>query len=251
MLKYALTSLLLLILSCPAFGQELRVVTNSLPPVKFEQDGKVVGVASDLLVEAFAKAGHKLKPADIILTSWARAYEEALSRPGTLLLSMAKTADRQSRFKWVGPVHTTTLGLIGRADRQYDIEKAADAARYRVCVMKRTAPEQLLLKQGFPGNKSDCVSKAETALRLLKEDRVDLFAYSADTAFFMMPILGMNPGDYKVHYEIKVVELYFGLNRSFSDAFVKQLQSGLDELKRPNSSGVSRYDEIVGKYIKR
>lgn len=253
MKKHIVPVCFLLLVLCSSYGVagEIRIVTNQLPPLKYEKDGIAQGITVDILREIFAKIGKPFKLEDIQTMSWARAYEDTLTIPDTIILSIAMTEERKPLFKWVGPIYTIQLALIGKRRMGYEIEHAPDAARYKVGTLRHTAPEELLFKQGFPASAAYPIAKTEQALRMLKDNRIDLFAHTADSSFFMMPELGMDPSKYEVYYVIKDVDLYIGLNKSFSDEFVVEMQMALDALKESGPGGESPYDRIIGKYIQK
>ncbi len=244
-------SLLVILLLSPATSSAdgIRIVSNTLPPLKFSENGKVKGISVDILTKIMKQAGRPINPDAIQTMAWARAYEDAMLMPGTILLSIAKTKERTPLFKWVGPVYKIQLGLIGKVRQNFNIKKAADASEYFVGTLLKTAPEQLLFSQGFPKDRAHRIPKTEQALRMLADGRLDLFAHTADSTFYMMPQLGIDPKQFRVYYVIKDVELYIGLNNSYSDEFATKLQKQLDELKKPGPDGVSEYDRIVKKYV--
>lgn len=238
------------ILPLTCHAQEINVIANNLPPFKLIRDGRTEGIMVDVLSSVFEKMGRPWNPESIQTTSWARAYDTALHTPDTIILGMAMTEERKPLFKWVGPVYSITLGLIGKKEKRFDIRTAQDAARYRVGTLRDTAPETMLFAQGFPKEKAERISKTVFALKMLDEGRIDLFSHTSDSSFYMMPELGINPEEYTVYYVIKKVDLYFGLNKAFDDAFVNLMQCTFERMKLPDADGVSEYDRIVSKYIK-
>lgn len=227
-----------------------HIVTNQLPPLKFDDNGVASGITVDILAALMQAIDEPFDPADVQSMPWARAYEDAKTIPGTIILSMARTEAREPLFKWVGPVYSIQLGLIGRKNKDFSVRKAADAAKYTVGALRDTAPVQLLVRQGFPESRVHYLARTEQALKMLAQGRIDLFAHTADSSFYMMPSLGMDPTKYEIYYVIEQdIPLYIGFHRGFSDAFVSRLQRAFDNLRTPGSDGMSRYDAIVDKYL--
>jgi len=232
-------------------GSPYHIVTNQLPPLKFEEKGIVRGITVDVLYQIMKDVGDPINVADINSMSWARAFEDAQTIPNTIILSMARTTAREDLFKWVGPVYSIQLGLIGKKQGKFIVESAADASLYTVGALRDTAPAQLLVNQGFPVDKLNYLAKTEQALRMLDQGRIDLFAHTADSSFYMMPLLGIDPSEYKVYYVIrKAIPLYIGFHKDFSDDYIAKLQTAFDSLKLPQNGGESPYDEIVQRYVK-
>lgn len=110
---------MLLSFSAPA----LELVTEDDPPHNMMKDGKVVGIATDKLREAFKRIN---APARIELMPWARAYQSALEQPDFCVFSAARTAPREPLFKWVGPLAAMDWVLYTRADHPAKVSKLED-----------------------------------------------------------------------------------------------------------------------------
>jgi|GEM_PF-2559898 len=91
----------------------LELVTEDDPPHNMLRNGKVVGVATEKLEEAFRRSGIA---EHIELMPWARAYQSALHRAGYCVFSAARTAEREPLFKWIGPIAAMDWTLYARAD---------------------------------------------------------------------------------------------------------------------------------------
>lgn len=103
-----------LFLCCAIQACAIELVTEDDPPHNMlNKDGKLVGVATEKLEEAFRRAG---VPEHAALMPWARAYQSALSSTDVCVFSAARTAEREPLFHWVGPVATLDWVLYARAD---------------------------------------------------------------------------------------------------------------------------------------
>lgn len=90
----------------------LQLVTEDNPPHNMLRGGKVVGLSTEKLREAFRRAGIAQQ---IELMPWARAYQSALTQEDYCVFSAARTPARESLFKWIGPVGETEWVLYTRA----------------------------------------------------------------------------------------------------------------------------------------
>ncbi|HYD80976.1 MAG TPA: transporter substrate-binding domain-containing protein [Paucimonas sp.] len=112
-MRYRQAMLLSVFLSVAATAHALQLVTEDDPPHNMLKDGKVVGVATEKIEEAFRRV--KLVPR-IELMPWARAYQSALSQRDYCVFSAARTAERERLFKWIGPIAAMDWVLYARAD---------------------------------------------------------------------------------------------------------------------------------------
>lgn len=247
--SHLIVAALLLILPVKSLAGEYNIVSNTLPPLKFSIDGNAKGITVDILAEIMKSLGTPIDTTKIKGMSWARAYEDTLTIPNTIILSMARTKEREKLFKWVGPIFSIQLELIGHKGRNIRIKNASDAALYRVGSLRNTAPEQLLVKMGFPKDKLIRLAKTDQSLEMLKRGRIDLFAHTGIASYYMMPTLGMNPANYKGFFLIRKVDLYIGFNKAFSDEFINRAQSALETLKTKRPGSLSKYDQIIQKYV--
>jgi len=228
---------------------EYTVLTNILPPIKFEKDGKVQGVAGDTLIKVMEMAGESIETHDIQVVPWAQAYQNTLDNPDTICLAMAKTPQREKLFKWVGPIYTTKLGLIAKKARMIDLSGIEDAAEYTIGTVTDSAPEKLLIAKGIPAEDLVRSAKTEEAIHLLVENKIDLFSFAKTPVFYSMLQKRINPDDYQMVLELRTVDLFIAFNKATDDELIHKLQAALDELKTIGPNGRSEYDAIVGKYF--
>lgn len=96
--------LLWLLCALPVGAGPLRLYTEEYPPVNFSQAGKPTGLAVEVVEELILRTGDL---ASISLAPWARGLHEVESRADVGLFTTARTALREQRFQWVGPVLKT------------------------------------------------------------------------------------------------------------------------------------------------
>lgn len=134
-----------------AMAGELQIVTENYPPINYEENGKIKGISTDIVRAVLERAG---LTADIRLYPWARAYNLAEEGRDVMIYSIARTAERENSFKWIGPLYTIEEGLFklkSRADIK--LESLEDAKAYRTGVIRGYAVHQYLLKEGFKEKK--------------------------------------------------------------------------------------------------
>jgi len=225
------------------------VMTEELPPLSFSRAGAVVGISTDLVRLVFLEAGSPLAADDIKLLPWTRAYQLVQEQPATVLFSMARTAEREPLFQWVGPLSQVTIGLLAEKKRRIRIESAADLANYRIGTVRDGAPEQLLVQAGAKLEQLERVAHPEMNIRKLQSGRIDLFPFSVQTAHYLMLQSGFDPNDFKTVYILKQPMLYVALHRDVDTQLVARLQQALERLQRPGPDGTSPYDKIVENYL--
>ena len=84
-----------LALSAGAQGDNVKLATGNYPPYEFSENGRVQGLAVDLLREAFQRSHHTL---EIVLLPWARALVEGQAGHVDGVFCTIATPERQASF---------------------------------------------------------------------------------------------------------------------------------------------------------
>ncbi len=225
------------------------VFTEELPPYNFVQNGVVRGFSTDILLKLFQKNNIALKRKDIRVLPWARAYQMVQEIPGTILFSMARTAERENLFKWVGPILHSTSTLIARKDRKIRIENIADLARFKVGTVRESEPDQYLLRQGVPEQNLDRITSGYSNMKKLQAGRIDILAFDALSTRFFMEQKGLDSDRYEVVLTLTSRPLYYAFNKETDDKLIAVLNTTLQEMKKQDAEGHSLVSQIVKSYL--
>ncbi|MFY7866361.1 substrate-binding periplasmic protein [Roseateles sp.] len=142
-------------------------------PFVYAQGGKVAGPATDILERVMEDAG--IAAYDFKIYPWARAYDLALKQPNVLIYLIARTPEREARFKWVGELTRLDIDFYRLKSRpEIQLRSLAEARQYKVGVVRDDVRHQYLSLQGF--NKLLVESRLADNLRQLLGGRVDLVA---------------------------------------------------------------------------
>jgi polar amino acid transport system substrate-binding protein len=191
------------------------------------------------------KLGSTQKRADIVFVPWARGYNETLRIPDTCLFSTTRTEERESLFKWAGPVGINKLVLTAKKDKNIKINTFEDIKGYRIGVVLEDVAEQVLLEKGISRNLLEGVAKTIHNIKKLNSGRIDLWGYGEDTAKWEIKKNGFNPADYETVYVIQKKGLFFAFYKETDDVLIERFQSALDELKKEGE-----YQKVLDRYLK-
>lgn len=110
--------------------------------------GRVSGPASEVVAATMQRAGFTDYRAGIY--PWARAYDMALQEPNVLIFMIARTPQREDKFKWAGEFMRIDYHLYKlRTDTEVVVRTLQDAKAYSVGVLRGDVREQYLQSQGF------------------------------------------------------------------------------------------------------
>ncbi|ARS50963.1 amino acid ABC transporter substrate-binding protein [Ectopseudomonas mendocina] len=226
--------LTVLALSCGlslARAEPLVLLTENLPPfnmsisgTNYARDDGVTGISSDILRAVCERA--EMECQQILRFPWQRVYQQTLDDVGYGLFSTARTAERESLFKWVGPIARNEWVLFAKGDSPIQLASIEDARRYRIGGYKGDAKTQFLLDRGL---------EVQTALRdtenvrKLERGQIDLWVTSNQAGRFVARQEGME--NLRVVQHLHTAELYLALNLQTPDEVVQKLQAALDALR--------------------
>ena len=246
-------SLFVLLLCLPALSvmaqENWTIMTEELPPYNFNQESLVYGISADILLQLMAKNNISIQREDIQLLPWPRAYIMVQNKPGSILFSTARTPQREKLFKWVGPITDLTIGLIALKKNNIQLQSLENIKKYRVGTIRDGAPEQLVLKAGIEKKDLDRIASPESNIRKLQAGRIDLFAFSVPSTRYLMIRMGIDPDNYESVYTLKQADLYYAFHKDTDEQLIQALNTTLQELKQPDTTGKSSIDRIVDNYL--
>ena len=229
----------------------IRFITENSPPYNYVDDGKLVGSSVDLLIEVFRLIGSFKARGDIELHPWARGYHIVQEEPGTVLFSTRRSPERESLFRWVGPVAISPVVLMARKKRDFEVHDLADLNRLSIVAVGSDMGEIMLNTHHIPDNIRQTVSYPDIAARMLIFNRIDLWSYGQRTALWLIKQQGGQPSEYEPVWSFgSAGGLYLAFHRDTPDSTIELFQSALDQLKTDQpEGGLSTYDRILNSYI--
>lgn len=226
----------------------LTFMTEAYPPYNYQENGKLQGIAIDMMSFAFKEIDSNLSVDDIKLMPWARSYNLLQEKPYHVLFSTTRSTEREKLFKWVGPISPTKIVVIARKKSQIKIDSFADLNQYKIGVINEDIGQQILLKNGIKKEQLDAVAKADFIINKLNIGRNDLWAYEENVAYFMIKKHGFNPDNYETVFVLSEADLYVAFNKETPDNVVKKFQKAFDKMNKENNGLIKK--EIMKKYLK-
>ncbi len=227
-------------------ARQLEAMTwysEDYPPYNYEADGKLTGMAVDILMAAFEKVGVDVTPDEINLVPWNRSYSFIQNRPGTALFVMTYTPDREQIMRFVGPALPSRVSIISLKEKAITVKTPADLEGLTIGVVREDIGD-ILLRQIAPSNVT--ISKRNTLsqlLYLLRSGRVDAVSYSINVLNHAVKQLGGRPGAFEELLVLKESQLGYAFHIDTDPAVLAPLQQAVDELRADGT-----IDRIVAGY---
>lgn len=237
--------LLLLSLTTTAQATEpLVLLTENFPPYNMSADGKsfardaeIKGIAADLVREMFRRAD---VPYSLTLRfPWTRVYQQARDTPNHGVFVLARQADREALFKWVGPLGPDDWVLLAREGSKIHMDNLEQAKGLRIGAYAGDAIADNLQKQGL---KPALVLRDQDNAKKLYRGEIDLWATGDPAGRYLARQIGMTA--FKTVLRFNGTELYLALNKSVPDEVVNKLQAALDQMRQEGF-----VDETFARYL--
>lgn len=208
---------------------DLTYLTEDYPPENFVKDGVLQGYSVDLLKAIWRKMAVPEQPIRVL--PWARGYSMALNRKRIMLFAMAKTPERENRFRWVGPFYRTNVSLVAPKGRTVKAKSLAEARRLRIAAIRDDIGVECLKNHHFPDSAVHLVNSLEQGVRMLEAGRVDLLCSNP----------GSLPPGYRSVWIVGEIKSYYALSRDVDPKLVARFQSALESLGDERRVILKRY----------
>jgi polar amino acid transport system substrate-binding protein len=224
-MQYVLKTVVLAALCFGPAARAVTIVSSENAPFAYtaKGGGKVVGVSTELLAEAFSRAGLL---ATVEIYPWARAYMMAKNLPETCVFPLTRLAEREASFRWVGPLSSNKWVLFARSDFQGEISQLSDAGRYAIGGLIDDGPSVFLKAQGLT---VDLAGDNHANVRKLVLGRVQLWATGLERGRILAEEMGVR--ELKPVFLIKEVAHYMACEPSISSKTIDGLNKALDSMR--------------------
>ena len=231
-MERVLITLLGLALATPG-AQALTLVTEENPPFNYTEQGKLVGLSTEIVTELVKRSS---LPLQIKSMAWEDAYVAAQRDKETCIYSTARLENRERLFTWIGPIATNQWVLIGKSDFAGPLTKVEDARKYRVGVVAKDAKVEFLMDKGVTDLREvrdDGLVPPRLMLGRDDPNHLDLWATSAYGA--RRTAARANVKDLKIVLNLQRVPLYLACGRNTSAEAVRALNQAFEQATKDGS----------------
>lgn len=222
---------------------QLTIYCEEDQPREFlTKDGALSGMSVEIVREIQKRVGNTDQ---IKMVPWARGYTEIQNQPNVVLFSMARNAERNTMFQWVGPIDEISYAFYAKSGSPIVIKSLEDAKKVKsIGVIKNEIRELFLKKAGF----TNLVEADDTAqnYKKLVTGRIDLLPASSDPTELESKTkeIGLKATDFKNVYVFTKTQLYVAMSKETSANLVKSWNEALDAMKADGT-----YEKIFRKYF--
>ncbi|WP_159816826.1 substrate-binding periplasmic protein [Colwellia sp. 20A7] len=226
---YFLLILYFFVFSLSAKDVILEVFTEDAYPLQYENEGKVVGLATTIVEKVLKEANIKY---EIVMQPWARAYNTALLKPNVLIYSLARTKEREALFSWLGPIQKVNYALYGFDNIKLTATDSFETINnFRLAVGRNSAIHQYLVNKKFTNLHP--INSSEQSIKMLLADRVDLIPGSDLYFYKTCQNQNLDCSEIKPIFPLKDLEvtLYLAASKNTDIEIIKRIQVAFQKIK--------------------
>lgn len=223
--------------------QDIVWMSEPYPPYNYVENGRPVGITVEVLLEVLKRVGLEKEP-EIEFLPWAESYETTLKQPGSALFSMTHTEERAKLFKFVGPIVSSVVSLVGIKSKPLEIRSVDHMNELNIGVVGNDIGEQLVEALGVRREAIRRTDSAEEMLKDLDEGRVDAIAYGLDIVKWKVKLAGGDPNRYQSFYVLNQGTMGYAFHKDTDPDLIDELQKTLDALREEGF-----VEKVVSKYL--
>ncbi len=224
------TCVTVLLLPAMAMAASIKAYAEALPPLNYEENGKVSGFATELLRQMASEAGHSVQ-AEVM--PWMRAYRTVKQQPGSALYSIVRNPEREALFRWVGPIAPRRIVVYALASRpDVQVRRQQDLLRYRLGVLAESGAASQLLQLGMPENRLEYGQSDDINLKKLMLGRADSVVMLDWAMRWQQKLQQVDAARIRPVWTLdRRYQYWFAFNKDTDPAVLRSLQRALDQLR--------------------
>lgn len=220
------------------------LLTENFPPYNmaaggknFAQEENLSGIAVDIVREMFKRAGIAYNMT--LRFPWDRIYKLALQNPNYGVFVTARIAERETSFKWVGPIGPDDWVMLAREDSKISLDSLQQARKMKIGAYKGDAIAETLAKKGI---EPVIALRDQDNARKLQSGEIDLWATGDPSGRYLARLEGVT--HLKTVLRFNSDELFLAINKDTPDEVVARLQKALDQMRADGY-----IDQVMAKYL--
>lgn len=235
-------TLLLSTFDSSAEADQYKVVTEEWAPFNYVENNYLTGMATEIVQAIMFLTGDDF---EIVMLPSMRATHALQARPRTIMYSLFRTAERESLYKWVGPISEESIYPYQLANARNQVNTLDQLLHAPITTLHAGLIPEVLEPMGFKHLDKVAV-KTEQLYRMLLAERTGIIIGDTDAGVsHYSRQLNVAPDALrKVPIEIYRSSLYIAFSRDCDDALVAAWSSALEQLRQSGELERIRYRYI-------
>lgn len=223
-------TLFCLLLGSAVRAEPYQVVTEEWAPYNYVENQQITGITTDIVRAIMALTGDDF---EIMVVPSMRASYVLNTRPKTIMYSMFRTRERETLYKWVGPVVEESIHpyQLASAAPLTSLEQLLRAPQ--ITTRSAGLVPGMLQSLGF-NNLDKSATENLQLYRMLLAGRTNIIIGDTDAGVaYYSRQLNIAPGTLRqIPIELYRSSLYIAFSRDADDAVVTAWAKALDQLRQ-------------------
>jgi polar amino acid transport system substrate-binding protein len=217
-----------------ADGASVSFLTEDYAPYSWMENDQPKGHAIDLINEVASRAAlsHSVE-----ITKWTRAIALAEKDARTCVFSTARTAEREAKFQWAGPMYVEGMYLIQNAGINGEVASLEQALTKAIGTQVGDFTVDLLEDLGAA--KVDAAPDLDKTMKKLAAGRLDYVILGQESA----NALTAEDSGLEIAMEVSRDKYYIACSHDTPAAVVAEIDAAMDSLMADGTQA-----EIVSRY---
>jgi len=215
---------------------QIALITEINHPYLYYKEGtkELTGIAYDMVMELMKRADIKY---ELKVLPWLRALRVLDNTDNSCLFIMNRTAERELKYQWVGPLVIGGIGIYKKPLSSIEITSLKDLKNY-VVVGKEDSVSIKYLKDIFDAEVIKA-SSDEQAIKLLYHGRAQLWAAGIIDGPLAAKYLGLPKPE--IAFKRGITDLSMGCSLNISPIQYKKLLKAYDSMEDFRKAVMKRY----------
>ncbi|MES2151868.1 MAG: ABC transporter substrate-binding protein [Pseudomonadota bacterium] len=209
---------------------EINLFTEEYAPYNWRDkaSGEITGISTEIVLELMKRA--RLAYAQPVSVPWARGLALTANNANTCLFTAARVPERESRYRWIGPIGRSAWVLFARKADHIVLHSVEDARRYRIGTYLGDASVTYFRERGIGIDEtpSDRLNPVK-----LQKGRIDLWSVGRLPGLNLLQELGMD--DMEAVLTFTESDMYLACSISMAQEDVVRLNTVLKAMYADNT----------------
>jgi polar amino acid transport system substrate-binding protein len=211
-------------------AEQYQIVTEEWAPYNYLENNRLTGMTTEIVRAIMALTGDDF---EVLLQPSMRATQILKHRPKTIMYSLFRTSERESLYKWVGPIVEESIHPYQLANTPplNTLEQLLSAPQ--ITTRHAGLMPQRLQSLGF-NNLDKSATESKLLYRMLLARRTGIIVGDTDAGVaYYSRLLNIAPGTLrKIPIELYRSSLYIAFSLDSEDEVVAAWTKALEQLRR-------------------
>ncbi len=231
-------------------ADQIRWIAQNYAPYSYvDKNGNNSGIAVDLAMLIMNKMNLSSDPQNIEITQLTKFFILKNDNANTAFFPIVQTANRASKFKWIGPIAASNPVLIAKKTNNIKINNPSELNSYSIGVLNKYYAIDQLVNLGASDNSFVEVDNDTSNIKKLNNGDINIALCDELSCNFAIQSLNLKADEFEVVYRLNGNDsFYYAFSTDTEDSIIAKITNALNSIKASKNGKISEYNQIISKY---